>query len=41
MKNIQVSALVYEMLLEVSKKNKNKNPKLMVEELIKNAYNSL
>ena len=41
MKNIQVSALVYEMLLEVCKKNQNKNPKLMVEELIKNAYNSL
>jgi len=41
MKNIQISTLSYEMVLELCKKSKIKNPKLMVEELIKSAYNQL
>ena len=41
MKNIQVSPLSYEMVLELCKKRKIQNPKLMVEELIKVAYNQL
>ena len=39
MKNIQVSPLVYEMIIELQKKMRMNNPKLVVEELVRNAYN--
>ena len=38
MKPLKVSPLVYEMLLEISKKQR-KNPEQTIELLIKNAYN--
>ena len=37
MKQVRVSALVYEMLQELSKKNKAK-PNLLIESLIKREY---
>lgn len=40
MKNIQVSPLIYEMIIELQKKMKVNNLKLVVEELVRNAYNS-
>jgi len=41
MKNIQVSSLIYEMIIELQKKMKINNPKLVVEELVRNAYKSI
>jgi len=38
MKTIQVSSLIYEMIIELQKKMKVNNPKLVVEELVRNAY---
>lgn len=38
MKSVKVSPLVYEMLLEISKKQR-KTPDQTIELLIKNAYN--
>ena len=40
MKNIQVSSLVYEMIVELQKKFRVNNPKLVIEELVRSAYNS-
>jgi hypothetical protein len=40
MKNIQVSPLIYEMIVELQKKYRKSNPKLVIEELVLNAYNS-
>ena len=38
MKTIQVSPLIYEMIIELQKKMRMNNPKLVVEELVRNAY---
>jgi len=38
MKTIQVSSLIYEMIIELQKKMRMNNPKLVVEELVRNAY---
>ena len=40
MKNIQVSALVYEMIVELQRKFRVNNPRLVIEELVRSAYNS-
>jgi len=40
MKNIQVSPLIYEMILELQKKMKVNNPKLVIEELVHKAHKS-
>jgi hypothetical protein len=40
MKNIQVSPLIYEMVVELQRKYKKNNPKLVIEELVRIAYNS-
>jgi len=40
MKTIQVSSLVYEMIVELQKKFRVNNPKLVIEELVRSAYNS-
>jgi hypothetical protein len=37
MKNLKISALAYEMLLELSKRNRNK-PEDFIENTIKNLY---
>jgi len=40
MKNIQVSPLVYEMIVELQRKFRVNNPRLVIEELVRSAYNS-
>jgi len=38
MKTIQVSPLIYEMIIELQKKMKMNNPKQVIEELVRSAY---
>jgi len=40
MKTIQVSPLIYEMIIELQKKMKMNNPKQVIEELVRSAYKS-